>query len=399
MQSEQDQPVKARRYQRHLDCARMQSIARPYCKYEKRMKHSLLHPLTSGRATHVLGLAARYGCDAKYLPFLAFISANAALREPLALVDRLRFAAKIDKQPISPAPIFVVGHWRSGTTHLQNLLCQDPQFGYVTLRQAAMPRDFLSVPDWVMSGVQRMIPKRRLMDNVSVFVDAPWEEEMALISLCQYSFYHVSFFPRAMRQIFREAVLFNGGDQSLVCAWQKHYLSFLKKVQFAQPGQPLLLKNPANTARITILREMFPGAKFVHIHRDPYRVFTSTVHLYEQAHAAWGLQKSSRELISRHVLESYPQLMEAFFSQSSVLPENELATVRFSDLQERPLEILRSIYDQFSMTGFEEAQPFFETHLWKQRGYKKNDLKVSNAEQQRVARAWEIWFSRLGYPI
>jgi len=112
---------------------------------------------------------------------------------------------------------------------------------------------------------------------------------MALTSFGRLSFYHVSFFPRAMDNIFGEAVMFNDGDVGLKALWQSHYLHFLRKVQYAQPGQRLLLKNPANTARIAMLREIFPGARFVHIHRDPYEVFTSTVHLYLETQAAWGL--------------------------------------------------------------------------------------------------------------
>ncbi|MDH3665575.1 MAG: sulfotransferase [Paracoccaceae bacterium] len=220
---------------------------------------------------------------------------------------------------------------------------------------------------------------------------------MALTSLGRLSFYHVSFFPRAMGQIFREAVMFGGGDPSLVTAWQRQYLHFLRKVQLVQPGRPLLLKNPANTARITLLREMFPGARFVHIHRDPLRVFASTVHLYLKTQTAWGLQAVDRGRIVDHVLETYPMLMDAYFAQSRDLGEGELVEVRFRDLQRDALGTLRHIYDRIGIGGFEQAEPYFASYLQAQQGYRKNVIPLAEDERKAVEAHWGAIIARLGY--
>ena len=363
------------------------------------MQDRLLHPLGSGSFTTLVRLISAYGCDLKFLPWLLPIGLSCVLRQPLAWLDAARYGGAVARQPIDPPPIFIVGHWRSGTTHLQNLISQDRQFARVTLHQAAMPREFLCAPAKMVAGLQKMLPQTRLMDDVPVSADAPWEEEMALTSYGRLSFYHVSFFPRAVHRIFREAVMFDDGDAGLMAEWQRQYLHFLRKVQLVQPDRPLLLKNPANTARIAILREMFPGAQFVHIHRDPYKVFASTVHLYLKTQQAWGLQTVDRDRIVRHVLASYPVLMEAFFRQRQGLPDSAMADVRFQDLQRDPEGVLGTIYDQLGLDGYEAALPHFRRYIDAQRSYRKNALSLFEGEKQQVGRCWGEIFHRLGYPV
>jgi hypothetical protein len=48
------------------------------------------------------------------------------------------------------------------------------------------------------------------------------------------------------------------------------------QVLFLQQDKRLVLKSPPHTARVRLLREIFPGAKFVHISRDPYEIYQST---------------------------------------------------------------------------------------------------------------------------
>src|SRR5439155_13687857 len=41
-------------------------------------------------------------------------------------------------------PIFVLGHWRQGTTHLHNLMTVDQRFAFANNYQALFPHSFLS---------------------------------------------------------------------------------------------------------------------------------------------------------------------------------------------------------------------------------------------------------------
>ena len=193
--------------------------------------------------------------------------------------------------------------------------------------------------------------------------------------------------------------MFDGGDPSLQASWKHQYLGFLRKIQYAQPGMPLLLKNPANTARISLLREMFPGARFIHIHRNPYKVFVSTVHLYLKAQEAWGLHRTDRDQVVRHVLDSYPKLMNAFFAESGLLGERELIDVSFRDLTDDAMGTMATIYRQLDLPNFDAAAPRFQAYLDSQRDYQKNVLPLTPEEREEVGQRWADVFKRLDYPV
>lgn len=363
------------------------------------MNQNLLHPLVASSFANLVRLVATYGCEPRFAPRLAYLLLMTLLRQPLVWLAAAKYDRRTRDQTIEPSPIFIIGHWRSGTTHLQNLMSRDPELGGVTLLQAAMPHEFLMLPDAMKKRLGLMLPDRRLMDNVPVSADVPWEEELALTAVGRLSFYHVSFFPQCMERIFREAVLFENGDARLIATWKRQYIHFLQKIQFAQPGKRMLLKNPANTARISLLREMFPGARFIHLHRNPYKVFASSVHLYLQAQQAWGLQHTDRCLVVEHVLDSYPKLMHAYFAQREELADGELIEIAFRSVQEEPIETLACVYAKLGIEGFEAAVPHFEEYLESQRDYKKNDLPLAAEEKELVASRWKDIFKQLAYDI
>ena len=362
------------------------------------MRHTLLHPLISSSFYNLIRLVAAYRCEMRFLPRLLYLFVVTGLRQPVIWWEAAKYRRRIRRQQFEP-PVFIIGHWRSGTTHLHNVMSQDPQFGRVTLLQAGMPNDFLTLSGIAQRRFAHQLPEKRLMDNVLVSAEAPWEEEMALTSTGRMSFYHVSFFPRCMQRIFNEAVMFDGGDPSLQATWKHQYLGFLRKIQYAQPGMPLLLKNPANTARISLLREMFPGARFIHIHRDPYKVFVSTVHLYLKAQEAWGLHRTDRDRVVRHVLDSYPKLMHAFFAERRALGDSELVDIGFQDLEDDAMGTMATIYRQLDIPNFDAAAPRFQAYLDSQRDYRKNVLPLTPDERDEVGRRWADVFKRLNYPV
>lgn len=363
------------------------------------MIQDLVHPLVSSSTGNLLRLFSTYGVEPKFVNRALTLLLLTFFRLPTRLAASAIYSARVRRQLIEPPPIFIIGHWRSGTTHLQNLMSRDPRFARVTLLQAAMPHEFLILPDSMKRRIGAMLPPTRLMDNVPVAADVPWEEELALTSVGRLSFYHVSFFPKRMRRIFDEAVMFSNGNAELIDTWRRQYLHFLQKVQFRQPGMPLLLKNPANTARIPLLRKLFPGCRFIHIHRDPYKVFVSSVHLYLKAQEAWRLQETDRGRVVEHILDSYPRLMNAFFADRCELGHDELVDVRFRSLQEDPIGTLASIYRGLGIDGIEEAVPHFEKYLDSQRDYRKNRLTLDDGEKDVVSERWKSIFDRLGYPV
>lgn len=357
------------------------------------------HPLSSSSIGNLIHMVRRHGVERRFVPRLAGVGLLSLVRQPVIWLEALRFGRRIREQEIEADPVFIIGHWRSGTTHLQNVLSRDEQFAGVTLGQAAMPLDFLTLGGLLNGPMAKSLPRKRLMDNVAVAADCPWEEELALACTSPLSFYHVSFFPNGVGQVFRNAILFDGNKKQLIERWKADYLTFLKKVQWTQAGKRFLLKNPANSARIKILMEMFPGARFIHIHRNPYKVFASTLHLYLKAQAEWGFNQIRRSDLVEHILETYPLLMHAYFDQRKALSKNQLVEVAFQDLQKAPMETLEDIYIQLGLDGFEEAAPAFNDYLLSVGDYQKNKLELSEADKAIVAQRWKGVFDELGYEI
>ena len=356
------------------------------------------HPLLSTRFGNLLECFREYGGpDARIRFWLRAFNLLwiCAVRTPLHHLERWRVRDRVEAQTLVGPPVFVIGHWRSGTTHLHQLLSQDPQFGFVTLLQAAFPLDFLTTVGGPVLAA--LLPSNRLVDAVSITLDSPWEEEMAMACFGSLSFVHAFFFPRHGRRIYRQAVHFDDIAPTRVEAWWRDYVYFLKKVQCAQPGRRLLLKNPASSARVTALRERFPGARFIHIHRHPDEVYASTLFLHRKAQEAWALQECDLTRLRKTVLENYADLMTACFAQTAGMRESELIEVRMSDLESNPLTTLESIYRQLDLPGFDAAAHRFTAYVERVGAYVKNRLSLTADERTAVRTTLAHVFERWGY--
>src|SRR5690606_21520907 len=102
--------------------------------------------------------------------------------------------------------------------------------------------------------------------------------------------------------------------------WQRHYLTFLRKLTWRNRRRPLL-KNPANTPRVGLLKQMFPDAKFVYIVRHPHAVYRSNVHFAEQGIVVFQLQDPlASDTYADRILENYRSVSEACERDLAVLP-------------------------------------------------------------------------------
>src|SRR5665213_1348020 len=102
---------------------------------------------------------------------LLLISAS-LVSTPLRLWESVRFGRQISRVRIESPPVFIIGHWRSGTTHLHNLMSQDAAFGYFSMYQAMVPDCSLVGGTWLKSLLSRLVPLTRPMDAMVWPMDA-----------------------------------------------------------------------------------------------------------------------------------------------------------------------------------------------------------------------------------
>lgn len=368
---------------------------------EPRRPSNTEHPAALGsfRSWTQLLRAAR-GIDRAYVLRALFVSATTALTSPLRLWERARYGRTIRNTAIHPSPVFIIGHWRSGTTHLHHLMCQDDAFGYVSTFQALAPGFSLVGDRAVKPLLARQARSRyptRLIDNIPLLFDAPQEDEFALANLSPYAFVHTFTLPRQAEDIFERSVLFQGLAPIARSRWVDSYLTVLRMATLASGGRRLVLKNCAHTARIPTLLELFPDAKFVHIHRDPYEVFLSTLHMHRTVLQRSQLQSIGPGEIEAHVLRFYELLMRRFLADRSRIPAEHLVEVRFADLETSPLKQLREVYEQLDLPGFDAAKPAFRSHLGAVAGYRKNAYNLDPSAIAKVNDRWGFAFEPWGY--
>ena len=61
------------------------------------------------------------------------------LLSPLASIQDSRYAKLLADKPLEHDPVFILGHWRSGTTFMHNVFSCDRHFGYNTTYQTVFP--------------------------------------------------------------------------------------------------------------------------------------------------------------------------------------------------------------------------------------------------------------------
>ncbi|MHB8899582.1 MAG: sulfotransferase, partial [Thermoguttaceae bacterium] len=123
------------------------------------------------------------------------ISMISPINSALAAAQKVLWGKKIREAKIEPDPIFIVGHWRSGTTLLHELLVLDQQFTYPNTYTCFTPEHFLVSRYLVPWWLKFIMPSRRPMDNMEVSWERPQEDEFALCNMGIPSPYLAFAFP------------------------------------------------------------------------------------------------------------------------------------------------------------------------------------------------------------
>lgn len=227
-------------------------------------------------------------------------------------------------------------------------------------------------------------------------VNVPTEDEVALGTMTGLSPYLGWYFPRGLAHYDRY-LTFRGVPEGEVARWKDALTTFLKKLTL-KVGRPLVLKSPPHTGGIRLLLGLFPDARFVHIHRNPYDVFGSTRHLVRAIHPVFRLQECPPPDGDDTILGIYNEMYDAYFEERRLIPAGRSCEVGYEDLEREPLAVVGSIYEALGLTGFDELRPGLEGYLTSIVGYRKNRLDdLPDPLRLRIADEWCRSFDRWGY--
>ncbi|HEC95665.1 MAG TPA: sulfotransferase [Euryarchaeota archaeon] len=258
---------------------------------------------------------------------------------------------------------------------------------------------------WVFLGSEKIfkevvrnhLPEKRPMDDLEMEADLPYEEEYAIGNLSPYSFYHGWYFPKKLDYYFRRYVLFEGVSDEIIEKWKQVYIYLLKKMTYRYNGKMVLLKSPVNTGRIKLLLETFPDSKFIHICRDPYKVYLSTWRLYKAILPAFSFQHVEYEDVDRLILEFYKNIYKRYFKEKRLIPKGNLIEIRYEEFVKKPVETLETVYTKLGIKGFEQAKPAFKRYVKAHENYKPYTYKIDEDVKKKIYSEWGFAFKEFGY--
>ena len=329
-----------------------------------------------------------------WLPALA-LTFTSAFNTLWGWITLLTHGWRVARVKINKPPIFVLGHWRSGTTLLHELLACDPRFAYPTTYACLAPTHFLRT-EWVARRwFNFMIPDRRPMDNMPAGLQRPQEDEFALCNLGLPSPYLSIAFPNRP-PLDAEYLTFDGVPARERRRWQRKLTWFLRQLTY-RDRRRIVLKSPTHTGRVRVLLEMFPEARFVHIVRDPLVVFPSTVKLWKSLAKRDAMQTPTHAELEERVLTTFERMYEAFERDRPLIPPGHICDVRYEDLVADPVAVMRRVYDELGLSEFEHALPAIKAYLAAADGYQTNQFELSSEQEAEISRRWQGFAERYGY--
>jgi hypothetical protein len=308
-----------------------------------------------------------------------------------------RFRRRIRQPPRTEPPVFIVGHWRSGTTLLHELMMLDNRFCCPSTYQCFAPGHFLLTETLFTRALSWIMPSKRPMDNVVAGWSRPQEDEFALANMGAPSPYRRVAFPATSgsEPVALDLLKLPAADLD---RWKAAMRRFLVRLAVQNPRRPVL-KSPPHAARIGILAEMFPGARFLHVVRDPFVVFPSTVRLWRSLDEVQGLQVDRGEGLEAYVFACFEEMYAAFERDRAGLAPGQLHEVRYEDLVADPVGRLADAYEALGLGDFNAVRPAFE-HRARSRQmtkYRTNTYRHDPRIVAEISRRWQPFIDRYGY--
>jgi hypothetical protein len=312
------------------------------------------------------------------------------------IVQEIVFGRAIRRTPMRTPPLIILGHWRTGTTLLHEMLIRDERHSYPTSYECFAPHHFLLSEPWITPWFRFLMPAHRPMDNMPAGFNHPQEDEFALCMLGIPSPYWAFAFPNHNPQ---NPAYFDltGLPRRALNDWKKAFVGFLQRVHFKNPGKRLVLKSPPHTCRIPVLLDLFPDALFVHIVRDPKVVIPSTINLWKALSSTQGFQIPRFAGLEEIILDTYQKMYDRLEKTRHSIDPSRFYEIRYEDLIADPVVEMQKVYEHLGLGGFERYQPALESFWATQIGYKTNRYELSDDMRGRVARCCSAVIARFRY--
>ena len=283
------------------------------------------------------------------------------------LVNRLRYVRDVkahpeilDEQIVKP--IIVLGLPRTGTTKLQRILSADPQaqgmMYWKMMNPAPFPDEEPGKPTGRIEAAQAAVAM--LTELFPAFVarhptEALQPDEEVL--LMQGSFECVVTWLFARTTSFYNTVM--NGDPRPVYQYLYRQMQYLQWQDGGAPGRGWVLKSPCHTGLIDTLLETFPDAVLVHCHRDVNQLLPSIAGLVEEMRRIHS-DHVDRKVLGDEMLDYFGRSMDRYLLLRDQLPPDRILDVRFDEVVDDALGVVRRIYERAGRVLTPEAAALIE---------------------------------------
>lgn len=328
-------------------------------------------------------------------PMTGAIAGFSILNSALTGLTQGMLGERIKAVKIDPPPLFIIGHWRSGTTYLHELMSLDDRFQSPNMYQCFAPQHCLISEAWIPRIFWFVIPRKRPMDNVAMGWKRPQEDEFALLAMGLPSPYRRMAFPNHPPVDMNYLDMSNLSSQELA-QWEQGLTHFCQCLMLRDARQ-VILKSPTHTGRIALLARLFPGAKFIHLTRHPYSVYPSTVRLWKSLDLVQGFQVPRHRGLEKFVHESFARMYGGFESQRSELAPESICDVKYEDIVDQPEKVLRTLYKDLDLGDFDPVEQKLQQYLKTTSNYQVNEHTLDEETKADIDRHWGDYMQKYGY--
>jgi len=282
------------------------------------------------------------------------------------LVSRLRVVDWLARHPATlglevPAPIFVVGLPRTGTTALSHLLAQDPGTRSLRVWESAQPvpppesahehdDPRIAEAEKGLAAMHQFSPDLAAMHEDTA--TGPTENHDLLgMSFRTFHFEGMAWIPRYV-------------EWWLACDMTPAYRFMKRVLQLLQSRcGPVRwqLKSPPDSFFLDAVLAVFPDARFVMTHRDPAPVLGSLCSLIRTMHELTG-RPPEPSALGRAELSVWSEAIRRLLAARARIGESRFADVHFHELVADPIAAIARAYERIGLPFTAEAERRIAAH-------------------------------------
>ena len=358
----------------------------------------LVSPLVGCNLDVLNEIENNFSVDPKYRVKYRLTKVLSWFLHQLARLDRIRYRSIRDRAIPDIPPIFIIGHWRSGTSFLHNLFCQIYPAAYTTTYQVAFPNNLFAFKRLIKFIMWVVMPRKRPTDAMKMHPDLPQEEELGIGHEFFFSFYYWFYFPRKAGYLADEFMYLDDPQSKRSMEFRQHYREYIRRCQLSTRGEVFISKNPANTARIAVLLDLFPDARFIYIKRDPYESLQSSMIFFQSLLKGISLQEYEEQEVDRFLLENYKRLISTYMEKKDLIPSDHLIELSYEELTKHPAELLSFVTERFNL-GVKADLSKVQDYLDDSKDFPMRKYQFSSDFLEKVNNTLGDLIERQGYKV